>query len=255
MPSGLPRYDYFDHDADTGVIGRGGTLQEAFVHAAEATFALMCDPVTVEPREKIEFEFDEDDAELALVAWLNGLLAHANERGLALGRFELAKTDCALAWQRLGRSLAPRHGARHSGQGRHADRALGQAAGRRLGGPLRRRPLNRENGWIWTSPDCVRSIRGPGRCRAHPATRVMKRGSTAAAACSRQWTTRCWSRSPTSRGCRGSSARRWRCPTRTGATVSRSAASPRSTRSRAASSAPAASVSTSRAVSAACAPT
>jgi len=91
MPSGLPRYDYFDHDADTGVIGRGGTLQEAFVHAAEATFALMCDPVTVEPREKFEFEFDEDDVELALVAWLNGLLAHANERGLALGRFELTK--------------------------------------------------------------------------------------------------------------------------------------------------------------------
>ncbi len=61
------------------------------MHAAEATFALMCDPVTVEPLEKIEFEFDEDDVELALVAWLNGLLAHANERGLALGRFELAK--------------------------------------------------------------------------------------------------------------------------------------------------------------------
>jgi SHS2 domain-containing protein len=92
MPSGLPRYDYFDHDADTGVIGRGGTLPEAFVHAAEATFALMCDPVTVEPREKIEFEFDEDDVELALVAWLNGLLAHANERGLALGR---------LSWRRV----------------------------------------------------------------------------------------------------------------------------------------------------------
>lgn len=69
MPSRLPRYDYFDHDADTGVIGRGGTLQETFVHAAEATFALMCDAVTtVEPREKFDFEFDKDDVELALGA-------------------------------------------------------------------------------------------------------------------------------------------------------------------------------------------
>jgi SHS2 domain-containing protein len=62
------------------------------VHAAEATFALMCDPLTVEPRERIDVEFDEDDAELALVTWLNLLLAHASERGLALGRFELASS-------------------------------------------------------------------------------------------------------------------------------------------------------------------
>jgi hypothetical protein len=88
---GLPRYDYFDHDADTGVIGRGATLQEAFVHAAEAMFALMCDPVEVEHKERIEFEFVEDDPELALVTWLNLLLAHANERGLALGHSSRAR--------------------------------------------------------------------------------------------------------------------------------------------------------------------
>ncbi|HQR21753.1 MAG TPA: archease [Burkholderiaceae bacterium] len=91
MPAGLPRYDYFDHDADTGVIGRGATLQDAFVHAAEATFALMCDPLSVTQRDRIDVEFDEDDPEIALVTWINLLLAHANERGLALGCFELAK--------------------------------------------------------------------------------------------------------------------------------------------------------------------
>jgi SHS2 domain-containing protein len=91
MPAGLPRYDYFDHDADTGVIGRGATLQDAFVHAAEATFALMCDPISVAQRDRIDVEFDEDDRDLALVTWLNLLLANAGERGLALGCFELAK--------------------------------------------------------------------------------------------------------------------------------------------------------------------
>jgi SHS2 domain-containing protein len=101
VPAAQPRYDYFDHDADTGVIGRGATLEEAFVHAAEATFALMCDPLTVELVVHIEFEFDEDDVELALVTWLNGLLAHAAERRLALGRFELLREAshwCASAW-------------------------------------------------------------------------------------------------------------------------------------------------------------
>jgi SHS2 domain-containing protein len=89
MPAGLARYDYFDHDADTGVIGRGATMTEAFVNAAEAMFALMCDPVSVAASERVEIQFDEDDPEIALVIWLNALLAHANERGLALGRFDL----------------------------------------------------------------------------------------------------------------------------------------------------------------------
>lgn len=85
-----PGFGYFDHDADTGVIGRGATLAEAFVHAAEATFALMGDTDAVAPRERIDVEFVEADPELALVTWLNLLLAHANARGLALGRFALA---------------------------------------------------------------------------------------------------------------------------------------------------------------------
>jgi SHS2 domain-containing protein len=89
MTSGLPRFEYFDHDADTGVIGRGETLEQAFTHAAEATFALMCDPMRVALKERFDVEFDEDDRELALAIWLNLLLAQANTRGLAMARFEL----------------------------------------------------------------------------------------------------------------------------------------------------------------------
>jgi SHS2 domain-containing protein len=89
--SAAQRFAYFDHDADTGVIGRGATLAEAFVQAAEATFALMCDTDTVQPTERIDVEFTEADPELALVTWLNLLLAHANAQGLALGRFALAQ--------------------------------------------------------------------------------------------------------------------------------------------------------------------
>lgn len=91
MPPGLPRYDYFEHSGQTGVIGRGATLQDAFVHAAEATFALMCDPITVTQDERIDVEFEEPGHDAALVTWLNLLLAHATERGLALGCFELAR--------------------------------------------------------------------------------------------------------------------------------------------------------------------
>lgn len=88
-PGTQENYSYFDHEADVGVVGRGHTLEEAFVAAARAVFALMTDIGTVERRERVAFEFDESDVELALVRWLNLLLAHAHDRGLVLGDFDL----------------------------------------------------------------------------------------------------------------------------------------------------------------------
>ena len=83
--------ELFEHDADFGVAGRGSSVEEAFVAAAEAMFGIMIDPASVVARESVAFEFEEADVELALVTWLNALLAHARDRGLALGRFELAR--------------------------------------------------------------------------------------------------------------------------------------------------------------------
>ncbi len=82
---------YFEHDADIGIIGRGATLEEAFVGAARAMFAIQSDLDAVQPREGIEFGFEEGDSEIALVRWLNALLAVSRERGMALGEFGLAR--------------------------------------------------------------------------------------------------------------------------------------------------------------------
>jgi SHS2 domain-containing protein len=87
----LPRVDYFDHDADIGVVGRGSTLEEAFVAAARAVFGLMTDLSLVAHHERIDIEFEEGDPELALVTWLNALVARAADRELVLGAFELAR--------------------------------------------------------------------------------------------------------------------------------------------------------------------
>ncbi|HEX7404235.1 MAG TPA: archease [Usitatibacter sp.] len=82
---------YFEHGADVGVIGRGASLEEAFADAARAVFALATDPGAVAARERLEIEFDEGDVELALVRWLNLLLAAAGTRGLALRSFSLRR--------------------------------------------------------------------------------------------------------------------------------------------------------------------
>jgi len=79
--------DYFEHDADIGVVGRGVTLEEAFEAAAAATFAVMADLSAVRPERSVTLDFEEADIELALVRWLNLLLALSHERGLVFSRF------------------------------------------------------------------------------------------------------------------------------------------------------------------------
>jgi SHS2 domain-containing protein len=82
---------YFEHGADMGIVGRGARVEEAFEHAAVATFAMMADPEQIRPQASVAVEYDETDVELALVKWLNLLLGEARSRGLVFGRFHLRR--------------------------------------------------------------------------------------------------------------------------------------------------------------------
>ena len=82
---------YFDHDADVGVVGRGARVEDALVAAARAVFAITTRIEQVKSIVPVEIAFEEADPEFALVTWLNQLIAHSQERGLALGEFTLAR--------------------------------------------------------------------------------------------------------------------------------------------------------------------
>ncbi len=85
--------NYFDHDADVGIIGRGETVEMSFTNAAYAMFALMADISNLHQIHIITFEFEEIDQELALVTWLNILLAKAKEHNLIFGDFRLKREN------------------------------------------------------------------------------------------------------------------------------------------------------------------
>lgn len=85
--------NYFPHEADIGIIGHGKTVTEAFCNAAEATFAIMTDIEHIKPLQLVEVEFEEEDIELALVTWLNSLIAEAIIQGLIFSHFELTKNN------------------------------------------------------------------------------------------------------------------------------------------------------------------
>lgn len=84
-------YGYFDHDADIGIIGRGETPERAFENAAQAMFAIMSDVTALRSEVTAQIDFEEADVELALVTWLNLLLAHAREKQAVFGHFRLQR--------------------------------------------------------------------------------------------------------------------------------------------------------------------
>jgi SHS2 domain-containing protein len=88
-----PGYDYFDVEADVGVIGRGATAAEAFVETARGVFALIVEPDSVEERERREVRAHAETIEALLVTWINECLyVHEVEgfvaRGVDLEVFE-----------------------------------------------------------------------------------------------------------------------------------------------------------------------
>jgi SHS2 domain-containing protein len=95
------RVAYFNHDADVGIVGRGPTIEAAFVAAAEAVFAVMTDLAVVRPLQTIETTFEEPDPELALVTWLNTLLAEARSARLVLRSFALERDGAS--WRGVAR--------------------------------------------------------------------------------------------------------------------------------------------------------
>lgn len=82
-------YDYFDHEADIGVRGKGKTLTEAFINAAQAVFAIMTNTEKLTTHDCVTISFDEEDREIALVIWLNQLISQALTKQLIFKHFEL----------------------------------------------------------------------------------------------------------------------------------------------------------------------
>jgi SHS2 domain-containing protein len=67
-------WELFEHQADVGLLVRGRDGAELFVEAGFALLSLLCDPATVEPRQRYELAGDAGSAEELLVDWLNDLV-------------------------------------------------------------------------------------------------------------------------------------------------------------------------------------
>jgi hypothetical protein len=119
-------YDYFEHEADIGIIGRGPTLAEAFESAATAMFAIMAEPARIKNTLSIQYEFEEDDPEFALVTLLNRSVFAIQ------GETKWRTMECGSLWRTLERTDGPWH----RGKRCNVDHAFSKTGEIGLGSPL-----------------------------------------------------------------------------------------------------------------------
>jgi SHS2 domain-containing protein len=87
--TGAARWEHFEHAADIGVRGYGGTLAEAFEQTALALAAATTDVRKVNATTAIEIRCEAPDVELLLVDWLNALIYEMATRNLCFVRFRV----------------------------------------------------------------------------------------------------------------------------------------------------------------------
>lgn len=82
-------WEHFEHGADIGVRGRGGSLSEAFEQAALALTAVITDPSRVDPVQAVPIHCSAPGVELLLTDWLNALVYEMAVRHMLFSRFEV----------------------------------------------------------------------------------------------------------------------------------------------------------------------
>ena len=94
-------WEHYDHEADMGVRGVGGSKAAAFEQAALALTAITTEPTSVEPRTRVEIQCEAPNDELLFVDWLNALVYEMALRKMLFSRFQVQLREgsmTGLAW-------------------------------------------------------------------------------------------------------------------------------------------------------------
>lgn len=103
-----PAWEHFPHGADIGVRGFGETEAAAFQQAALALTAVVADPATVRPEQRVEIRCEAPDHELLLVDWLNHLVYEMATGHMLFSRFQVEIGNGRLRGIAWGEAIDPR---------------------------------------------------------------------------------------------------------------------------------------------------
>jgi SHS2 domain-containing protein len=102
-----PHWEHFQHVADMGVRGIGGTAAEAFEGAAIALTAVVTEPERVRPKTRVEISCRAPDLELLLADWLNALVYEMATRQMLFSRFSVTIDKQELRGDAWGEKIDP----------------------------------------------------------------------------------------------------------------------------------------------------
>jgi SHS2 domain-containing protein len=98
-------YETFEHEADIGIRGCGGTIAEAFENVAVALYSVMVNVSRVRPEERRIVTASAPDRELLLVEWLNALLSLSDIERMVFSKFEVRINGTSLIGTAWGETL------------------------------------------------------------------------------------------------------------------------------------------------------
>ncbi|HMK47020.1 MAG TPA: archease [Methanocella sp.] len=105
-------YEYLEHTADAEFIAYGKTLDEAFVNAARATFALIIDPARVKQTVSRDVHLTDGSLDYLLYDWLSELLYIEEVDRIVFSRFEVEISgdgEYVLDGRAHGEKIRPEH--------------------------------------------------------------------------------------------------------------------------------------------------
>jgi tRNA nucleotidyltransferase (CCA-adding enzyme) len=104
------RWEHYEHGADIGVRGFGGTKAEAFEQAALALTSVIADLRSVGQFEQVTIDCEAPDDDLLLAEWLNALVYQIATKKLLFSRFAVVLDGTRLHAQAWGEPIdATRH--------------------------------------------------------------------------------------------------------------------------------------------------
>ena len=101
-------WEHFEHQADVGIRGYGGTMAEAFEQAALALTAVVTPPERVVPERRIVIRCEAPDRELLLADWLNAMVREMSALKSVFSRFEVVIEEDHLVGTLWGETLDPK---------------------------------------------------------------------------------------------------------------------------------------------------
>ena len=101
----MAQFETFEHEADIGIRGFGGSMKEAFENAAIALYSVMVNIDAVNPVEERTVTVSAPDRELLLVEWLNALLAISDIERMVFSKFEVKMEGTTLTGIAGGETL------------------------------------------------------------------------------------------------------------------------------------------------------